>query len=127
MIDEPTGLTVITVVRNDASTIENCLASVARQTLSAEHIIVDGQSTDGTREILAEAQAHYPRLTVISEPDTGIYDAMRKGIERARGEVIGCLNADDFYASTTVLERVAHVFADRTIDSCYGDLLYVEK
>src|ERR1019366_3165433 len=103
-------ISIVTVVRNGARTIRNCLTSVAQQTHSAEHIVVDGRSTDGTLDIVAAAQTRNPRLTVLSEPDTGIYDAMRKGVARAQGEVIGCLNSDDFYASTRVLEDVARVF-----------------
>ena len=120
-------LSIITVVRNGARTIRTCLESVQRQTLSPEHIVVDGKSTDGTLDILSAAQKRDPRLVFVSEADTGIYDAMRKGIGRAQGDVIGCLNADDFYASPTVLEQVAQIFSDPTIDSCYGDLLYVRS
>jgi len=119
-------ISVVTVVRNSARTIQHCLASVQQQPVSPEHIVVDGQSTDGTLEILHQAQAGNPRLDMISEADTGIYDAMGKGLARARGEVIGCLNADDFYATSTVLERVSEVFADPAIDSCYGDLVFVD-
>jgi glycosyltransferase involved in cell wall biosynthesis len=118
-------ISVITVVRNGVGAIRNCLASVHWQTMVAEHIVVDGQSTDGTLRILTEAQAAYPRLRIISEPDQGIYDALSKGIQRAQGDVIGCLNADDFYAGPKVLERVAGVLSDPAVDSCYGDLDYV--
>jgi len=118
-------ISIITVVRNSAATIENCLLSVSGQTVPAEHIVVDGQSTDGTLELLAQAQIRNPQLQVISEPDKGMYDAMRKGIERASGDVIGCLNADDFYANTRVLERISGLFADPEVHTCYGDLVYI--
>ena len=104
--------------------MRDCLESVRRQTVAAEHIVVDGQSTDGTVEILRSCSR--PGLVVISEPDEGIYDAMRKGIARATGDVVGTLNADDFYAGPEVLRKVAAVFEDAAVDSCYGDLLYVK-
>jgi glycosyltransferase len=62
---------------------------------------------------------------LMTGPDLGIYDAMNKGILAATGDVVGILNADDFYAHGEVLAKVVDVFADKTIDSCYGDLVYV--
>jgi glycosyltransferase len=118
-------ISVITVVRNGAHCIRNCVESVAGQSVPAEHIVVDGNSTDGTLDVLAKLKTSHPRLSFISEPDRGIYDAMSKGIQRARGDVVGCLNADDFYASTRTLERVVEAFADPATDTCYGDLAYV--
>ena len=61
----------------------------------------------------------------VSEPDRGIYDAMNKGIRLSTGEIIGTINADDFYAEPDVLARVAALFEDPAIDVCYGDLCYV--
>ena len=52
---------------------------------------------------------------------------MNKGIALATGEVVGILNADDFYASSDVLEKVAQIFKDPTVMSCYGDLEYVRE
>jgi glycosyltransferase involved in cell wall biosynthesis len=118
-------LSIITVVRNGAATIRDCLESVRRQSVAAEHIVVDGQSADCTVEIVRDCAR--PGLGVISEPDEGIYDAMSKGIARTRGDVIGILNADDFYASGDVLRKVAALFEDAAVDSCYGDLLYVKS
>ncbi len=63
----------------------------------------------------------------VSEPDKGIYDAMNKGIALATGDVIGTLNADDFYMHDQVLADVAHIFLDPTIEACYGDLVYVKQ
>ncbi|MFI5154414.1 MAG: glycosyltransferase, partial [Chitinophagales bacterium] len=64
---------------------------------------------------------------LIHEEDSGIYDAMNKGIQAASGDVIGILNSDDIYANEKVLSRVAAVFADPGIDACYADLQYVHK
>lgn len=84
---------------------------------------MDGQSTDATVEVVRAGSKN--RLVLISEADRGVYDGMNKGIARASGDVIGTLNADDFYASSTVLETVAAAFADPSVDSVYGDLMYV--
>ena len=64
-------------------------------------------------------------MTVISEPDKGIYDALNKGIARSTGDVIGLIHSDDFFADEKVLERVAAAFSDPDIDAVYGDLEYV--
>lgn len=94
------------------------------QGIPAEHLVIDGGSTDGTAEIVGRFGDAVARF--ISEPDDGIYDAMNKGIALATGEVVGILNADDLYADDRVLPDVAKVFEDPSVDSCYGDLVYVE-
>lgn len=119
-------ISIITVAFNAAPTIADALVSVAAQTHpEIEHIVVDGASKDGTQEIVAR---HSSRVTkFVSEPDHGIYDAMNKGIGLATGEVVGFINADDFYADSTALARVAEVFSDPTVDACFADLVYVDK
>lgn len=94
------------------------------QGIPAEHIVIDGGSTDGTAEIVGRSGDAVARF--VSEPDDGIYDAMNKGIALATGEVVGILNADDLYADDRVLSDVAKVFEDPSVDSCYGDLVYVD-
>lgn len=84
---------IITPSYNSESTIERAINSVLIQNNSIEHIIVDGGSTDGTVDILK----NYPHLNWISEPDNGQVDAMRKGFAMSTGEIIGNLNADDYY------------------------------
>lgn len=119
-------ISVITVVFNNKETISDTIASVASQAYpNVEHIIVDGLSTDGTTEIIA---ANRSKLTkVITERDSGIYDAMNKGIKAASGDIIGFLNADDIYNGTNVLADVAAVFQNHGVDACYGDLVYVKQ
>ncbi len=90
-----------------------------------EHIIVDGASKDRTLEIVRSEGKHVAK--VVSEPDSGIYDAYNKGLMLASGEIIGFLNSDDFYFSETVIEKVMSVFEDESIDACYGDLVYVDR
>jgi glycosyltransferase involved in cell wall biosynthesis len=117
-------ISVITATFNSALTISDCLESVKSQTVKAEHIIIDGRSVDKTLAI-ARSYPHVSKL--ISETDSGIYDAMNKGITAASGEIIGILNSDDYYANPDVLEKVVSVFADPAIDTCYGDLVYVDS
>ena len=124
-------LSIITVVWNGADHIRDCLESVQRQTVGAEHLVVDGASTDGSIDIVKQVAAQPAaspghRLTWHSEPDDGIYDGMNKGLARASGDVIGILNADDFYIHDRVLERVEALFGDPTVDAAYADLVYVD-
>jgi glycosyltransferase involved in cell wall biosynthesis len=119
-------ISIITVCYNSDSTIAHTLLSVKEQShKDIEHIIIDGGSTDNTLKVIAKEGAHVAKL--VSEPDKGLYDAMNKGIECASGEIIGFINADDFYASTDVLARVADVFYDPKVDACYSDLCYVKQ
>ena len=117
-------ISIITATYNAAATIADCLQSVASQTHPAEHIIIDGASTDSTLETVRQLSS---RSHILSEPDRGIYDAMNKGVMLATGDVIGILNADDFYATPNVLAKVASVFEDPAVMSCYGDLEYVRE
>jgi glycosyltransferase involved in cell wall biosynthesis len=112
---------------NAVSFLSDCLASVASQTYKVcEHVVIDGASTDGS---LALLQAHSKQLAVlVSEPDKGIYDAMNKGIKLAQGDIIGFLNADDFYSDDDVLSKVADLFEkDSLLDACYSDLIYTDQ
>lgn len=119
-------VSVITAVFNGAKTIQDCIKSVSGQIYpNIEHIIIDGGSTDGTLEVIKRYTEK--RVNIVSEPDNGIYDALNKGIRQASGEVIGLLHSDDFYAHDRVIEKVADIFMKYNIDSCYGDLQYVDK
>ena len=117
-------ISIITATFNASKTIECCLESVEAQSCNVEHIIIDGVSTDNTVHIVQEYTGHPVRL--LSQPDLGIYDAMNKGITMATGDVVGILNADDFYSSGDVLAKVSEAFSDPKVDACYGDLKYVD-
>ena len=119
------NLSIITAVRNGAETLRGCIESVQKQTIPAEHIIIDGASTDGTFDVIAQYRSSIAK--VISEPDKGIYYALNKGLRLASGDVIGLLHGDDLYAHARVLESVVKPFEEQNVDSCYGDLLYVDK
>jgi len=117
-------ISIITVCYNSAKTIGCTFRSVREQTFGEiEHIVIDGGSSDSTLDVVSTEGPHVSIL--ISEKDSGIYDAMNKGIANATGEIIGFINADDFYASLDVLSKVASVFEDLNVDACYGDLCYV--
>jgi len=117
-------ISIITAVYNRKAVIGDALASFAAQThVKREHVLIDGGSTDGTLEVL---RAHLgPTMTLVSEPDGGIYDALNKGIALAKGDVIGLLHSDDLFASPLVLAKVADHFSDPKVDAVYGDLQYV--
>ena len=117
-------ISIITVVLNNKSYIEDCIKSVLSQTYKdIEYIIVDGNSIDGTVEIIKKYEKFISKW--ISEPDAGIYDAMNKGIGLASGDIIGLLNSDDFYSHHDILSTMANLFKDSSVDACYGDLDYV--
>jgi glycosyltransferase len=119
------SISIITATFNAETTLCDCIQSVSEQSVDVEHIIIDGASTDGTLKTVE----HYSNslAKVVSEPDEGIYDAMNKGLKLATGDVIGILNADDFYASSDVLKKVANAFSEPDVDACYGDLVYVDS
>jgi glycosyltransferase involved in cell wall biosynthesis len=121
----PDKITVITVSYNSAATISSTLRSISEQAHpNIEHIVIDGGSSDETIALVRELGSRV--VTLVSESDRGIYDAMNKGLRLATGEVIGFINSDDFLASPDVIAKVARVFSDPSIDACYGDLCYVK-
>ena len=101
---------IITVTWNAASVIIPTIESVRRQTSSDfEMLIIDGASSDDTLSIVNRASI--ASLRVFSEPDKGLYDAMNKGIARARGRYLVFLNAGDAFADDAVLARLAQLAA----------------
>lgn len=119
-------ISIITVSYNSDSTIEDTIKSIAKQNYSnIEYIVVDGLSTDNT---LAIVKSYSGIITkVVSEKDAGIYDAMNKGIMLATGDVVGILNADDFYVDGNVIAKVVRAFNNNPIDALIADLVYVRS
>lgn len=98
-------ISIVTVMYNARRTIADTIDSVRAQDHSNyEHIVVDGCSTDGSVEIIRKGRQD--KLVLISEPDDGIYDAMNKGIRVATGDLIGFLNADDYFCRTDALTLI---------------------
>lgn len=90
-----------------------------------EHIVIDGASKDETAEIIDRFRAKLAHI--VSEPDKGIYDAMNKGLNRATGDIVCFLNADDQYASNSVLLRVAMLMYEHQLDALMGDVGYFHE
>jgi len=85
-----------------------------------EHIVIDGASKDETAEIIDRFRAKLAHI--VSEPDKGIYDAMNKGLDRVSGNIVCFLNANDYYASNSVLSRVAMLMHEHQLDALMGDV-----
>jgi len=118
-------ISIITVVWNNKNSIKNAIDSVLNQTYkNIEYIIIDGVSTDGTIEIVRSYGDKVSKF--LSEPDSGLYDAMNKGIFLATGDVVGILNSDDFYIDDQVIQRVVKEFEVKDVDSVYADLEFVK-
>ena len=118
-------ISIITITFNSAKTIRRALESVQSQTYKdIEHVVVDGASTDGTRQIIESYAAEHKNVRWISEPDEGIYNAINKGIAMATGDVIGFLHSDDVFYSPDSIGQIADAFADADTDVAYGDLQY---
>ena len=121
-------ISLITVSYNSAATISDTFDSVLAQTYSdLEYIVVDGNSTDNTNDIIQEYEKRFDgKMRWISEPDNGLYDAINKGIQMATGNIVGIIHSDDFYAYNTALEKVAETFKEDTnIQAVFGDVRFV--
>jgi glycosyltransferase involved in cell wall biosynthesis len=119
-------VTVITVVFNGAATLEYTIRSVIEQTYdNVEHIIIDGGSTDATLDILRKYEDSIDYW--VSEKDEGIYDAMNKGIALARGDYIGTLNSDDYFADPSALENIATQLKTSNVDAVFSCLDVVDS
>jgi glycosyltransferase involved in cell wall biosynthesis len=113
-------VSIITVVFNGKTHIEQSIKSVLAQTYSnIEYIIIDGASTDGTIDIIKKYEANISIF--ISEKDSGIYNAMNKGLKLAKGDIIAILNADDYYYPETI-QLIVDKFAESQPDVVYGNI-----
>ena len=113
-------ISVITVVKNSAGTIEKTIQSVLSQKYeNLEYLIIDGKSTDGTLDVINKYKENISYIE--SQKDNGIWDAMNKGISLAKGDIIGFLNADDIYNENT-LKIVDNYFNGNKIDFLFGSV-----
>lgn len=107
-------ISIITATYNSEKTIKDTIESILKQTYTNyEHIIVDGLSKDNTMQIIKEYEGKYNgKLKYVNEKDSGLYDAMNKGIKMATGDIIGILNSDDIYAHEDVLKEIVEKFKE---------------
>lgn len=103
-------ISVVTPVLNGAKTIERTLKSLESQKASYEHVVMDGGSKDETEAIVRRFESRYP-VRFLQQPDKSVFEGMWNGMERARGDIMGTIFADDFYLPWT-LATVERVFAE---------------
>ena len=120
-------ISIITVCFNSEKNIKDTIESVLNQSYqNFEYIIIDGGSIDRTLEIVKKYEPKFKgKLRWISEKDEGIYDAMNKGINLAKGELIGIINSDDWYNSKA-LEMIVNNYK-KDIEIYYGDIYKFDK
>ena len=118
-------ISIITVALNSEKTIKDTLKSVISQSYkSIEYIVIDGGSTDGTRDIIKKYKSDIDIF--ISEPDTGIYDALNKGIQVATGDIIAILHSDDLFYDQFVVSDMVNRMVDTGSEFCFSDLIIVD-
>lgn len=117
-------LTIITINYNNKDGIEKTFESINNQTwCDFEYIVIDGGSTDGSKDCIVQN----PKVDYwVSEKDSGVYNAMNKGIKKATGKYIIFLNSGDFFSDDYVLEKVYH-HLEKDIDILYGDSIYFNE
>lgn len=126
-------ITVITPVLDGREFIASNLRSIVAQTHDdVEHIIVDGGSTDGTLDEVESFRQRYEdrgfTLKVLSGKDSGIYDAMSRGVSLATGDIVGILNSDDYLYSPDLFSVISGTFKGHPeVDAVYGDVNYVDR
>ena len=118
-------ISIITTSYNSQETIFETLKSVNSQSYNnIEHIIVDGESSDRTLEIVDRFD-HVAQI--ISERDSGVYEAMTKGIRASSGDIIGFLNSDDYFFSNDIMKEYADGFRSLSNKIIFGDLQFVSR
>jgi glycosyltransferase involved in cell wall biosynthesis len=130
-------LSIITPVFNNVSYITKAIENYLSQNcVDSELIIVDGWSSDGTKDVIEEYGRTYPSIRWISEKDEGQSDAMNKGIQLAQGEYISFLNVDDYYSKDSLNEvcsilrknsDINYLVGNCNVWDQYGQLIYVNK
>lgn len=120
-------ITVITICYNAKDDLDKTIKSVLYQTFDDyEYLIIDGGSNDGSIDIILR-YADNPHIRWISEPDKGIYDAMNKGVNMAKGEWLNFMNAGDCFANESVLSNIFCHDYPSDVKFLYSDNYYVDE
>ena len=118
---------IITVVKNDKTNIESTIKSLSSQNFSDyEHIIIDGNSSDGTSEVIKKAIRNQKKIIYIRKKDKNLYQALNRGIKIAKGDFVGILHSGDMYFNNKVLKLVNSKITNE-IDILSGFLIYVDS
>lgn len=121
-------VSIITVVYNSVDTISASMQSVLSQDYgNIEYIIIDGQSTDGTVDVIQQYQEDLDVFVSMEEEDNGLYNTLNKGIALASGEIVGILYADDLFSSNQAISEVVATYMQQDAGCVYGDLVYVDR
>jgi glycosyltransferase involved in cell wall biosynthesis len=117
-------VSIITVCKNAETTIIRCVKSVREQSYkNIQHVIVDGQSTDNTLRLIESSIGD--NTVVLSEMDKSLYEALNKGVNLSRGQVVGILNSDDVFTDKTVVATIVKILKETEVDGVYGNVLYL--
>ncbi|MFT4304483.1 MAG: glycosyltransferase, partial [Candidatus Woesearchaeota archaeon] len=115
-------ISIITVCYNSSNTIEKTIKSVINQkNKNFEYIIIDGESSDDTLKIINKYKKFINKI--ISEKDNGIFEAMNKGIDFAKGDIIYFLNSDDFLLNNNIINKIQKIFEKNQLDAVFGGVL----
>lgn len=119
-------ISIITATYNSEKTIADTIKSLESQTYNnIEYIIIDGASRDNTLDLIRNNSQRISKI--ISEPDSGIYDALNKGIMHSTGDVIGFLHSDDIFAYPDAISDLVNKLSFDNTDAIYADLDYISK
>merc|ERR1711966_66369 len=122
LLNKKYKISVITVTKNSKKFLEENILSLKKQSYkNYEHIIIDGDSTDGTQKIIQKYNKDIKYW--VSEPDKGIYDAMNKGIKKSKGDIVAILNSDDFYYKDALKIVNSYFNEFKHIDFLFGSVL----
>lgn len=119
-------VSIITSCYNREFTIRGCIESVLTQDYKdIEYIVIDGASSDRSMDVINEYKDKIS--VVISEKDSGMYEAINKGLRIASGDIVGLLHSDDFFYDTHVVSRIVDCFKENRADVVYGDGIFVKS
>ncbi|MEY0246385.1 glycosyltransferase family 2 protein [Morganella morganii] len=119
-------ISIITATYNSEKTIIDTIKSLESQTYdNIEYIIIDGKSKDNTLDLIRNNSKRVSKI--ISEPDSGIYDALNKGIMHSTGDIVGFLHSDDIFSYPDAISDLVNKLSSDNSDAIYADLDYISK